>query len=275
MAAPTTALRNLAWLCEAVYYDDFVGPLKRTPKPIKILNDEKTSTQAAIYRFASPSPVTNDPNTLIVAVRGTSDRTDVGVDLDHEIVKAWDEADVDAHKGFADSAKLVYAAFEEHVPPGTPEIWITGHSLGGAVAHVYARHLLAAPEHPKLKVTLVTFGSPETFSQNEETTKNLQKREHTDRLHHMRCVNDRDGVTRAFIVNAGLKHHIEPTHLTYAAKSWFTTAFSNTPWSGIPMLVASYVPLLDVFADHSLVAYLSFDLEKVQADPATTDLGWD
>ena len=129
------------------------------------------------------SPVTNDPNTLIVAVRGTSDRTDVRVDLDHEILKAWDEADVDAHKGFTDSAKLVYDAFEEHVPPGTPEIWITGHSLGGAVAHVYARHLLAAPEHPNLKVTLVTFGSPETFSQNEETTKNLQKREHIDRLY--------------------------------------------------------------------------------------------
>ena len=181
MAAPTTALRNLSYLCEAVYYDDYVGPAKKTPKPIKYFDDKKTSTQAAIYRFASPSPVTKDPKTLIIAVRGTSDKTDVKVDLDHEIAKAWDGADVDAHKGFLESAKLIYDAFEEFVPPGTPEIWITGHSLGGAVAHVYARHLLAAPEHPNLKVTLVTFGSPETFSESEETTENLKK--HTDRLY--------------------------------------------------------------------------------------------
>jgi len=273
MAAPTTALRNLSYLCEAVYYDDYVGPAKKIPKPIKYVDDKKTSTQAAIYRFASPSPVTKDPKTLIIAVRGTSDKTDVKVDLDHEIAKAWDGADVDAHKGFLESAKLIYDAFEEFVPPGTPEIWITGHSLGGAVAHVYARHLLAAPEHPNLKVTLVTFGSPETFSESEETTENLKK--HTDRLHHMRVVNDRDGVTRAFVVNAGLQHNIEPTHLTYGAKSWFYTAFSRTPWSQVPMLVASYVPLLDVFADHSLVAYQAHDLEAVQADPATVNLGWD
>ena len=99
----------------------------------------------------------------------------------------------------------------------------------------------------------------------------------------MRVVNDHDIVSRAFITNAGLKHHIEATHLTYSTKNWLSTAFNRSTWSEVPMLLASYVPLLEVLVDHSMVAYRAHDLEDVQAHPtkATTGekperpLGWD
>ena len=178
MAAPATALRKLSWICEAVYEPDFCGPAKKTPEALKTFDHKESSTQAAIYQWAD---ITNDPETLIIAFRGTSDKKDVATDVDNDIVKAWLDADVEAHKGFVSAAELVYDAFDEFVPPDTSQIWVTGHSFGGAAAHVYARHLLAAPEHPNLKVTLVTFGSPETFSESEETTENLKK--HTDRLY--------------------------------------------------------------------------------------------
>ena len=174
-AAPATALRNLSWICEAVYEKTFCHPAKKTPEAFKILDDEESSTQAAIYQWVD---VTNDPKTLIIAFRGTSDLTDVATDLDSHIVEAWPDADVYAHRGFSERAKRVYEAFGEYVHPGTVQVWLTGHSLGGAAAHIYARRLLA--EHPNLKVTLVTFGSPETFSQCDKTVENLKK--HTDRL---------------------------------------------------------------------------------------------
>ena len=85
MAAPATALRNLSWICEAVYENDFCHPEKKTPEYYKKLDDEASSTQAAIYQWAD---VTNDPKTLIIAFRGTSDLTDMATDLDSHIVEA-------------------------------------------------------------------------------------------------------------------------------------------------------------------------------------------
>ena len=99
----------------------------------------------------------------------------------------------------------------------------------------------------------------------------------------MRLVNGRDIVARAFLTNPGLKHHIEATHLTSSDKQWLFTSFNHSTWSEVPILLASYVPLLDVLFDHSMVAYRAHDLDEVQADPtkATTGekrerpLGWD
>ena len=81
----------------------------------------------------------------------------------------------------------------------------------------------------------------------------------------MRVVNDRDIVSRAFLTNGGLKHHIEATHLDYSTKHWLSTAFDRSKWSEVPMLLASYVPVLDALCDHSMVAYRAHDLDEVQA----------
>jgi len=171
-------LRNLSLLCEAVYYDDFCDPAKRVPAPIEIYDHEETSTQAAIYRFTE---VTNCPKTLIIAFRGTESRQDWMTNMSSDNGPAWTGSDVHAHQGFSEAAERVYQEFAEHVPPGTAQVWLTGHSLGGAMAHVYARRLLADPEHPDLKVRLCTFGSPECFSAHPKTQANLKQ--HTERLY--------------------------------------------------------------------------------------------
>lgn len=252
-------LRKLSLLCEAVYYDDFCDPAKRVPPPIEIFDHEETSTQAAIYRYTE---VTNCPNTLIIAFRGTESKQDWVTNMTSDKGPAWPGSDVHAHKGFSESAGRVYEEFAEHVPPGTEQVWLTGHSLGGAMAHVYARRLLADPAHPELKVRLCTFGSPECFCETDEMAGKLLK--HTDRLHHMRVVNDRDAVVRTPM--PGLAHYHEETKLHYGTRKWFGSAWANVTWSEVPMFLASYIPGLDMLADHSLVAYRAHDLENVKAN---------
>ena len=86
-----------------------------------------------------------------------------------------------------------------------------------------------------------------------------------DGFRHMaRVVNDRDMVVRAPMPK--LAHHFKAIHLTYITRQWFTEAFGRMTWREVPMFVASYVPILDAFADHTLVAYRAHDLEQVVWD---------
>ena len=99
----------------------------------------------------------------------------------------------------------------------------------------------------------------------------------------MRVFNDRDIVSRAsFILNPGLEHNTTATHLTYSTtQNRLSTALDRYTFWEVPKLLLSYVPLLEVFADHSMVAYRAHDLEAVQAGQTEATnwekppLGWD
>lgn len=261
MSYTSGVLRNLSFLCEAVYYDSFMDPIGRVPEPIDIIDHEESSTQAAVYDWPKVTG-SKTPRTLIIAFRGTESLQDWKTNSTVVCGPAWPGGDVEAHQGFADSAGRCYDKFSKHVPPGTPHVWLTGHSLGGAMAHVYARRLLADPDHPEIKVTLVTFGSPECFSRTDETEERLDR--HAGRIHMARVVNDRDMVVRAPM--PGLCHHKDATHLSYSTRQWFRPAWNTMSWGEVPMFLASYVPFIDALADHSLVAYRAHNLEEVQWD---------
>ena len=127
----------------------------------------------------------------------------------------------------------------------------------------------------------------------------------------MRLVNGRDIVARAYgwsrlgFVNKKLKHHAEATHLSWRSNpapkrkksrqllyTEISTARNRLMRSEARLLVASgllHLPGRTVnavsrglrrlsvpdFEHHRMVAYGKHDLEKVQADPATVNLGWD
>jgi hypothetical protein len=94
----------------------------------------------------------------VLAFRGTANFKDWCVDLNAMPTRLADFKNIEIHRGFwsAYAACLhdVQAAIDEHVPPTMP-LYITGHSLGGALAQIASAIL----ERDNL-AACYTFGSP-------------------------------------------------------------------------------------------------------------------
>lgn len=89
----------------------------------------------------------------VIAFRGTDDAADVLTDIDVARVKQWGCL---IHRGFSGAEKLLNMQIAQ-VLPEAERYWITGHSLGGALATLFAVRLSDA----RLNVAgLYTFGSP-------------------------------------------------------------------------------------------------------------------
>lgn len=97
---------------------------------------------------------------LIVAFRGTESLADVRLDLKFR-KKILNGAPGKWHRGFVDGLWRVQLhietrlGFSNRIKP----IYITGHSLGGALAVVHAAHLFIRGEHDRVQ-NVVTFGAP-------------------------------------------------------------------------------------------------------------------
>jgi hypothetical protein len=116
-----------------------------------------------------------------VVVRGTSNLANAKIDVDYN--KVVDERlQVPLHKGFADTALLVYRFAKPLLKPGY-EIRVTGHSLGGAAAVIVLM---------LLKEDGVTLGQAMTFGQPKVT--NRQGAAKYRSLPLLRFANDKDPV---------------------------------------------------------------------------------
>ncbi|WP_218563860.1 lipase family protein [Marinospirillum perlucidum] len=149
-------------------------------------SDPETDTQAFLV---------GDARKIILAFRGTEGKlADWATDA-RIFKRQWTQAQPlgAVHRGFYSALSSLWEALEEevaHLRTNNQSLWITGHSLGGALASLAAATFEL--QHPQQGVNGVyTFGQPriadQEFSQN--YNKLLKERS-------FRCVNNNDVVTR-------------------------------------------------------------------------------
>ena len=137
---------------------------------------------------------------VIIAFRGTEpdDRRDILTDLDLPRIR-WPEGGA-VHSGFADALDESWPEFEGHLPPDQGTLYVTGHSLGAALATLAASRLRDGFSE------LFTFGAP--LVGNKAVGKTI------DEARYQRYVNCLDLVTRIppeFLgfAHCGTRHYID------------------------------------------------------------------
>jgi len=100
--------------------------------------------------------VFNDKRRIqVIAVRGTVSRINFGLDLDTRGVRD-EKTGILLHNGFKTAADSIYADVKPRLRRGYTT-YLTGHSLGGAVAAILGIYL----RHDKVKIgAIYTFGQP-------------------------------------------------------------------------------------------------------------------
>jgi triacylglycerol lipase len=116
----------------------------------QVIENAATDTQAVIWKNGQD---------LIVAFRGTRSLRNFVTDLRCRRVPLFPGAKAEVHQGFQRALESIYDALHAAVAqraggPASPRLWITGHSLGAALAKLFALRC-------KLELAGVyTFGEP-------------------------------------------------------------------------------------------------------------------
>ncbi len=185
-------LIKLAEFSENVYKDKktIKALYKNKMKKVLVFNTSKKFK----VQFMVLIKEKNGRNIQYVAIRGTDNMRNVGIDLMGRLVKAK-KLGIRLHRGFKLSSEAVYRQLKNLVNRRDPII-ITGHSLGGAIAFILGMYL-QKDGYPVREV--VTFGQPRVFG------KKGIKKYHNFRLY--RVVNRDDIVTRIPPIDPLLKRY--------------------------------------------------------------------
>jgi len=115
-------------------------------------SDSGANLSDKVRYFIATNPVTKSQ---IIAVRGTANVENAGVDIDYELTEDG-LLGIGLHKGFAQSSLNIYKMVKKKLNKDYT-IDVTGHSLGGAVAVILAMYL----DSDGYKINqVITFGQP-------------------------------------------------------------------------------------------------------------------
>ena len=194
---------------------------------------ESFDTQCAIFETDEQ---------IIVVFRGTTNIQDWLTNLD-----VWQEPFIygQVHSGFLEALDAVWNDVENAVQDSR-DLYIAGHSLGGALATLAAARFGAAADG------LYTFGSPRTG--DPEFTRQFNK------IHRSyRFVNNNDVVPRIPIRNYS---HIDSLrHFTHKGTMWTDPHWGWVEWDRLMGRVRRQVA--DGIRDHSIDAYVSLVARQI------------
>lgn len=118
-------------------------------------SDKESDLQVGIY-------INKDKNRLIISFRGTESLKDITTDL--KVTKIKYDENIRVHRGFYEQLfrSKIYDEFYEQLKELSNQygydIYVTGHSLGGALSSLFTYRL--ASEYPNLIINNITFASP-------------------------------------------------------------------------------------------------------------------
>lgn len=151
--------------------------------------------------------VLEDANDIIVVCRGTEVKewNDIKADLSIDRVPSRTGIG-QVHRGFRTYTDKIWEPIKSHIKKTKDkELWMTGHSLGAAMATLMARRCVldVSMQVPK---ALFTFGSPRVGDR-------IYIDEFNGQITYHRWVNDGDIVTKVpfapFYYHCGIMHHID------------------------------------------------------------------
>jgi hypothetical protein len=163
-----------------------------------------------LVKGSSHGVVASNDKVVVIAFRGTKDPADWLTDAQ---IIGERVAEGKMHAGFYAATNIIFKdAYDEAVRQGAEHkaVWITGHSLGGAMAIAFAYR---AFNDKKLDPSgIITFGQPLVV-----TTPLAQFMLDTFRSRYMRFVNNRDPVTRLVPTfrHAGARIHLTQDAYTF------------------------------------------------------------
>lgn len=157
------------------------------------------------YGGSNAYVVENDTD-VVIACRGTEVKewNDVKADLNIKLINSPDGTGK-IHEGFAKYTGKIWEKIKTHVAPMQDKnLWVTGHSLGAAMATLMAREC-TLDNTLRTPSALFTYGSPRVG--NRDFINNFNAH-----ITHHRWVNDGDIVTKVpfspWYYHCGTMHHI-------------------------------------------------------------------
>ena len=142
-------------------------------------------------------------NTYVLSFRGTQVQQTSDVIADLSTDKRSEKCGGQVHHGFKKELDKIWSSIEETLKETSSKLYITGHSLGAAMATIAASRLQSRV------VALITFGSPRVG--NQEFVDNVI-------IDHFRVQNNCDAVTTVPFHWLGFRHHGCNIYLDYSGK---------------------------------------------------------
>lgn len=217
-------------------------------KETNVIANSPEGTHAAII---------SAPTFHVLVFRGTGETTDwlTNLKFDHE---KWPHGKGRVHSGFKKALDVVWDPIAKAIAPLRGPLFITGHSLGGALATLAGARL----GRDGVARATYAFGAPRVgnaeFAQNYPANMRLY-----------RVVNDNDAVTVVPPASFGYKHAGQPRTITEDGRLVIGKASDNLALTRrllrlIPLLHARDIPLPDCLTDHSPVNYVAW-LQRLAA----------
>ena len=182
----------------------------------------------------------------VVVFRGTEPTEWGDIQADANALTAVAETIGKVHRGFKAEVDELWPYIEEALAENTKPLWITGHSLGGAMATICTgrcliSHIRSEPSE------LHTFGSPRV---------GCKKYVNFSKVPHYRWVNNNDIVTRVPPIWMGYRHSGQEMYINRHGKlesiqGW--RRFSDRLQGFLGGLLKLQI---DQFSDHSILEYI-------------------